>query len=87
MRNIKAALCYSGLSFFFIKDKDEFIRFHAKQGIVLFIGIIIALLIPLVGWAIGLPFIAVISIVAANRALAGQKWKIPFIHFFTKFIK
>jgi len=44
--NIEAVLCYlfiwiSGLFFFFIEDKNKFIRFHALQSILVFLPLTI----------------------------------------------
>lgn len=76
-----------------LKSKSGFIRFHARQGLVLFIAEIIFTLIwiiPLIGWLIG--FIGwiicfVFSLIGLTRAIAGQEWKMPVLHRFTKKIR
>jgi len=44
--NFEAALCYlfvwfSGLFFYFVEDKNQFIRFHALQSILVFLPLMI----------------------------------------------
>jgi uncharacterized membrane protein len=44
--NFEAALCYlgvwiSGLFFYFVEDKNKFIRFHAMQSILVFLPLMI----------------------------------------------
>ncbi len=65
--------------------KDKFIRFHAKQGLVLFLielAVAVFTLIPLLGWIFGpmlLLILIVYSIIAIAHAAIGKKWKLPFL--------
>ncbi len=76
-----------------LKSKSGFIRFHARQGLVLFIAEIVFTLIwiiPFIGWFIG--FIGwiicfVFSLTGLVKAIAGQEWKMPVLYRFTKKIR
>ena len=74
-----------------VKD-DEFVKWHAKQGLT-FLGATIALSIifavvtpiPVIGWIIGLGSIlvwvgiVVIWVVALIKAFGGERWRIPIV--------
>ena len=76
-----------------LKSKSNFIRFHARQGVVLFIAEIISTLIVIIPF-IG-PFIGVIgwiictvfSLMGLIRAAGGQEWKMPILNKFTKKVR
>lgn len=61
---------------------DPFVRFHVRQGLVLLIGTVIALilnrLIPAVGNMLFL-LILLIDIIGLVQALQGRWWKIPIV--------
>src|SRR5438045_3923974 len=65
-----------------VKD-SEFVKWHAKQGLVLGVGGGIALAIigaiPLVGLLTCLlgPALLVLDIMAMVKALGGQRWRVP----------
>ncbi|MBL7053749.1 hypothetical protein ISS06_00915 [Patescibacteria group bacterium] len=73
-----------------IKPKSEYVRFHLRQGVVLFLAEIVFTLIwiiPFIGWVIGfLGWILclVLSVVAFAHAISGKKWKIPIVYGFSK---
>lgn len=68
-----------------LKKDDSFIQWHAKQGLVVLIGQLIALvimIIPIFGWVIGpiASFILfILAIIALVNALLGNQWQIPVI--------
>ena len=73
------------------KKDDEYVQFHAKQGLVLFIGSFVVMvlgMIPILGWLIILPLgwlaIIVLSILGIVNALAGKKWEMPFLSKYAK---
>jgi uncharacterized membrane protein len=83
-----AWLSYVGILFLIpllaMKD-NAYTKFHAKQGLVLFIGeVIVGILgrIPFVGWFIIGPvgglFFFVLSIIGIVKSLQGEYWKAPF---------
>ena len=68
-----------------LKRDDEFVKFHAKQGLMLFI-IEVALgiigIVPVLGVflaKIGFLVCAVISIIGIVQVVQAKKWKIPVI--------
>ncbi len=68
-----------------VKKDDDFIHFHAKQGLVLllvWIAVWIFTLIPVIGWVIG-PLLSVvmliISVIAIIQVIMGKKWEIPIV--------
>jgi uncharacterized membrane protein len=74
------------------KKKDEFIRFHIRQGIILLIAEVILsviesilMAIPVIGQVfaaiLGIAWLAIliVCIVAIIKALSGEKWEIALI--------
>lgn len=68
-----------------VKRDDEFVHFHAKQGLILLIVWIAAWIVtflPFVGWLIyslAVVCLGIISLIAIVKVLMGQKWEIPVI--------
>jgi len=68
-----------------VEKQDEFIKFHARQGLVLFIGEIGTMFIswiPIIGWFVG--FLAgilwlVLSIIGIINVVNGKKIPLPLI--------
>ena len=69
---------------FLVLEKDAFVKFHAMQSIVVFVGlvvlqavlgftIILAILVPLVG-VIGF----VLWLLLIYKAWQGEEWEVPF---------
>ena len=88
--NVAGLLCYvlgwvSGLVFFFIEEKNKFVRFHALQSIIVFGVLLLAGLIigwiPFIGWVIAW-LISVLAIVLwillMIKAYKGEKFKLPW---------
>ncbi|MFH1890904.1 MAG: DUF4870 domain-containing protein [Candidatus Kuenenbacteria bacterium] len=68
------------------RRNDEYCQFHAKQGLVLFVGsfaVMVLGMIPVLGWLIILPlgwlFLVILSILGIINALQGKKWKMPYV--------
>jgi len=78
---------------YFLKRKNEFVKFHAKQGVVLFVTELILIFlsaIPIVGQLISLfgsIFCAYLSIRAMVAGLMGRKWVLPLIGRYAQKIK
>jgi len=96
LTRIAAAISYLGvfcLAPIIFKAKNEYIRFHARQGLVLFICEIIFVLIwiiPFIGWLIGfIGWVAcfIFSLLGLIRSLSGKKWEIPIIKNFASKVK
>ena len=94
--NVAAALAYVGgpvsgllvLAFSrrLTADREPFVRFHALQSTLTFLGIaIIHLLlrtVPVVWPIVAIPFLIAVLllwILLIVRALRGQVWKVPFV--------
>lgn len=80
--NLLAALSYIGLLsvvMLLVKKEDKFVQFHAKQGVVLFIGNILAMVIPVLGWMLINPIVIIVEIVGFIMAIQGKEYKLPVI--------
>ena len=68
-----------------MKKDDEFVKFHSRQGLMLFtveIGFMIINIIPVLGQLLnlfGMLACGIISIIGIVQVLQGNKWKIPVI--------
>ena len=90
-KNTAAALSYllwwlSGVAFLLI-EKDRFVRFHAMQSVIIFGGITLLTLIPIVGWVLS-PFLMLIGfvlwLVLMYQAYQGKETEIPLISKFAR---
>ncbi len=76
-------LCFVPLM---VKDTDEFILFHARQGLVLWGWSVLAglsLLIPGVGipfFAVSLPLVTLLSVTGMISVVLRRAWKLPVIY-------
>lgn len=80
-----AALSYLFILVFvplFLRRDDPFVAFHAKQGLVVFVGYVLAAIavmwIPVIGNVLGLALM-VISVVGVIKAAQGKRWRVPVI--------
>ena len=68
-----------------IKKDDDFVHFHAKQGLIMlivWIAVAIISMVPIVGWILGpllYVVIAIIALIAIVKVLMGEKWEIPIV--------
>lgn len=75
------------------KKDSAFAMFHARQGLVLFIGWVIIWivgLIPVLGWIIGFLgtiVLAIVALIALIKALQGEAWEIPLVSEYAKKLK
>ncbi|MFN3301625.1 MAG: DUF4870 domain-containing protein [Patescibacteria group bacterium] len=75
---------------YFLKRKNKFVYFHAKQGVILFITEIIAVLIsaiPVIGQIIGIILFilcAFFSIKGMIMGLRGKYWTMPWLGKYTE---
>ncbi|MFA6410636.1 MAG: hypothetical protein WCW26_03635 [Candidatus Buchananbacteria bacterium] len=58
------------------RKNNEFVRFHASQGLLLFAVSIVLCFIPVIGWLLNI-LIGITAIVGIIRALQGEKWQLP----------
>ncbi len=90
--NIGGLLSYvlgwiTGLIFFLIEEKDEFVRFHATQSLIVFgaitvLSIVLGLLfmVPYIGPVLGSFFwiaTVVLWIILMVKAYQGERYKLP----------
>jgi len=86
--NFEAVLCYlffwvTGLIFYFVEDKNKFIRFHALQSILVFLPLMIFagifwFVFVWIGWLFwGL--VLVMWLILMIKAYQMQKFKLPIV--------
>lgn len=80
-----AALSYVGVLVLvplLVKRDDPFVRWHAKQGLVLLMGMVVAVMaaawVSVVGNVLFLVLL-IVAVVGLVQALLGRRWKIPII--------
>lgn len=95
--NVEAALSYvlgwiTGIIFLVLEKKSEFVRFHAMQSTITFLGYTIILIIldvlafiPFIGlvfvflgWLVWILAI-ITAIICILKALKGEKYKLPIV--------
>lgn len=86
--NLIAALSYISLIavvILLIKKESDYIQFHAKQGLVLFIaeviwGVIATLLwfLPFISWLVWLVFF-IVSVIGFIKAYNGERYRLPVV--------
>ncbi len=76
-------LCFVPL---FLKKDNRFAYFHAKQGLVVFIGEVLAAIFskvpffgPLIQW-VSIATFSLVSIIGIIQVLMGQYWKMPYVY-------
>ncbi len=58
------------------RKDDDFIRFHANQGVLIFAVSIFLMLIPMLGWILNV-LLGITAIVAIIKSLQGERWELP----------
>jgi len=90
--NVAAALSYlvgfvTGIIFLLVEKENKFVRFHAMQSTLLFIGIILVdvvlKMIPFLGFLvviiIVIPLSAVLWLLLMYKAYQGEEFKLPLV--------
>jgi uncharacterized membrane protein len=90
--NVAAALSYlvgfvSGLIFLLVEKDNKFVRFHAMQSTLFFIGIVIIdvllQVIPILGALVVIflliPLSAIVWLVMMYKAYQGEDYKLPLV--------
>ena len=90
--NLAAALSYlvgfvTGIIFLLVEKENKFVRFHAMQSTLLFIGIIlvnvILKMIPFLGFLvviiIVIPLSAILWLLLMYKAYQGEEFKLPLV--------
>ncbi len=87
--NIEALLCYvlgwlTGILFLVLEKENQFVRFHAMQSLVVFLGLFVLSFvlgwIPIIGFltVIIFPLGVVLWILLMIKAFQGEKYKLPW---------
>lgn len=90
--NVAAALCYlvgfvTGIIFLLVEKENKFVRFHAMQSTLVFIGIvavdILLQLVPILGALvvvfIVIPLSAMLWLWLMLKAYQGEEFKLPLV--------
>lgn len=88
--NIEGLLCYllgwvTGIVFLLLEKENRFVRFHALQSLVVFLGLFVLNLIvgsiPLLGFLSPIIFLLalVLWILLMVKAFQGEKYKLPWV--------
>lgn len=88
-KNTKGALAYvfgyiSG-ALFLIFDKDKFVRFHAVQSIVVFVGFLLLqwvmrfLYLPIIFYNLVSLVKFILWILLIYKAWQGEEWEVPYL--------
>jgi uncharacterized membrane protein len=88
--NVLAAFAYtvgwvSGLALLFFDQRNGFVKFHARQSIIVFgtlsLAWTIALSVPVFGWLVAFllipPVTAVLWLLLMYKAYVGERFKVP----------
>jgi uncharacterized membrane protein len=76
-------LCFVPL---LLKRDNRFAYFHAKQGLILFLGEILAAILSVIPFfgliikAVALTVFSLVSVVGIVQVLMGQYWKMPYVY-------
>lgn len=89
--NVAGLLSYvlgfiTGIIFFVLEKDSKFVKFHAMQSIILFVGIMVLTFIlgfiPIIGWVLSLligPLSVILWIVLMLKAYKYEYFKLPVI--------
>ena len=89
--NVAGALCYlfgfiTGLIFYLLENQNKFVKFHAMQSLITFLGVFIVLMViwwvPFFGWilrSIIILLALILWVILMVKAYYGEKFKLPII--------
>ena len=83
--HIYAAMCYLFVLVFvpiLTRKQDPFINFHARQGLVIVVGVILSAVIAMwTSWLGSIIFLLLLiaDVIALIQAMQGHTWKIPLL--------
>ncbi len=85
--NIEGALCYTlgfvtGVVFLLLEKENKFVRFHAMQSLIVFLGLFLITAIPFIGWAASVliaPLGIALWLILIYKAYREEKFKLPVI--------
>lgn len=79
--NLMAALSYLWLLsvvMLLVKKESDYVQFHAKQGLVLFLVSVVLWFIPIVGWMLQIAVVVGI-VIGFIQALGGKRYRLPVV--------
>jgi len=85
--NVAGFLCYllgfvTGIVFLVVEKKSSFVKFHAKQSTITFLGLFVILLVigwvPVLGTLVWI-FILILWLVLMIKALQGNRYSLPIV--------
>lgn len=85
--NTEAAFAYvlgwlTGIAFLLLEKNDKFVRFHALQSVVVFGGITVIAMFPIIGWMLS-PLLMMAGFILwlflIYKAYKGEEYKLPVI--------
>jgi len=59
------------------RKKNDYVRFHANQGVFLF-ALSLVVWFPMLGWFLGI-LVAILSILGIIKAFTGERWALPVL--------
>jgi uncharacterized membrane protein len=89
--HVAATLAYvggaiTGIVMLIVEKRDRFVRFHAMQSTIFFLGVLIAHLmlkgLPVIGGLLYVPFVigvCILWVLLMVRAFNGETYKLPYI--------
>ena len=85
--NVAGFFCYllgfiTGIVFLLVEKKSSFVKFHAKQSTITFLGLFVIILvigwIPVIGTLIWI-FSLILWLVLMIKALQGKRYSLPIV--------
>ena len=85
--NVAGFFCYllgfiTGIVFIMVEKESRFVKFHAKQSTITFLGLFVIILllgwIPVVGFLIWI-FTLILWLILMVKALRGEKYILPIV--------
>jgi len=85
--NVAGFLCYllgfvTGIVFLVVEKKSSFVKFHAKQSTITFLGLFVILLVigwvPVLGTLVWI-FTLILWLVLMIQALQGKRYSLPIV--------
>ena len=85
--NVAAFLCYllgfvTGIVFLVVEKKSSFVKFHAKQSTITFLGLFVIIVVvgwvPVLGMLVWI-FTLILWLVLMIKALQGKRYSLPIV--------
>lgn len=89
--NLAGAIAYvlglvTGILLLVIEKKDDYVRFHAMQSTLVFLGVLVLNLlllgVPVIGLMLYIPFVlgvALLWVLLIFQAVSGRRYKLPYV--------